>query len=61
MRFRLMTVLAVSGAFALSSVDLPVYAVGRLAVTRLLDLIEGKHKPKAVELIPSSYIARATT
>ena len=49
------------GAVSLSSVDLPLYELGRRAVARLATMIAGGARPAPVELIPSTYIARKTT
>jgi LacI family transcriptional regulator len=49
------------GPLSLSTVDLPLYDLGRLAVARLAAMIAGEGRPAPIELIPSSYIARTTS
>jgi LacI family transcriptional regulator len=49
------------GPLSLSTVDLPLYALGRLAVARLAAMIAGDARPAPIELIPSSYIPRTTS
>ena len=49
------------GPLSLSSVDLPLYELGRRAVARLAAMIAGGERPQPIELIPSTYIARKTS
>jgi LacI family transcriptional regulator len=49
------------GPLSLSTVDMPLYALGRLAVARLAAMIAGAGQPATLELIPSSYIARTSS
>ncbi len=48
------------GAQPLSTVDLPLYQLGKAAMARLAAMIDGERSPPPLELIPSSYIARQT-
>ena len=50
-----------AGPRALSTVDLPLYDLGRRALGRLTDFIRNGETPAASELLPSVFIERKTT
>ncbi len=50
-----------SGPQALSSVDLPLEERGRRALNLLVDWIEHGTEPPLLDLMPSTFVARATT
>jgi LacI family transcriptional regulator len=49
------------GEQALSSVELPLYRMGRAAMARLAAMIDGEREPPMLELIPSSFVPRRTS
>lgn len=55
------SVMAEAARPALTTVDLNLHSIGRIAATRLLSIIAGNPRPTGVELVPCELVRRAST